>query len=67
MAITLELTHSPALVRKAGGDSFSLSAGKRFQVRHNESGEVVDILDETTDIGEEWEYSVSILLVKKTV
>ena len=67
MAIILEITHSPSLLRYAGGEQFTLTEGQRLQVRHNGSGEVVDILDETTDIGEEWEYSVSILLVKKTV
>jgi len=65
MAITLEMTHSPSLLRYAGGDRFTLTEGQRLQVRHNGSGEVVDILDETTDIGEEWEYNISIVLVKR--
>jgi len=65
MAITLEMTHSPSLLRYSGGGRFTLTEGQRLQVRHNGSGEVVDILDETTDIGEEWEYNISIVLVKR--
>ena len=60
MTITLLTTHPEGLLRRSGGETFTLSAGKRLQIRHNESGEIVDVLDETVPSGKEWEVSISV-------
>ena len=67
MAITLINTFPEDTIILSGGETFELSAGKRTQIRHNESGEIVDILDGVVPEGKKWAVSVSLHIVETYV
>ena len=56
----MELTkyETPAVVRYDGSRVFDLSAGNRMQFRDNESGEIVEFLDETVPQGKKWSVQI---------
>jgi len=49
---------------KAGGEIFTLSAGKQLQVRDNESGSVVNRLNETVPAGKAWTVTIDITIAE---
>lgn len=48
-----------------GNDDFTLSAGKRIQIRDNESGSIVNRLDVEVPAGKSWEVHIH-MTVKET-
>ena len=56
--IELRITHPEGLVRKSGGESFVVTAGKRVKIKTSPRGD--DIMDEGVPDGKKWDVSVSI-------
>ena len=56
--ITLEITHPEGLVRKSGGESFVVTAGKSLKIETSPRGD--DIMDEEVPDGKKWDVSVSV-------
>ena len=67
MAIELIATHPEGLITMAGGDSFVLSAGSRLQVRHNEDGEMTNILNEKVPNGRSWKVNIRVKIYQTDI
>lgn len=67
MAIALNLSHPFEECIKAGGETFFMTEGSTIQVRHNESGSIVNILNETVPAGVKWEISVNVHIIEEKV
>jgi hypothetical protein len=58
----LELTHSPTLLRKTGGESFNLVAGQSLKIESSPNGE--ELLVAEVPAGKKWTVSVSVSTVE---
>jgi len=68
MAIVLGSgTSRPASVVYYDGEEFQLSAGTRMQLRDNETGEIVNRLDEIVPAGKVWNVSVYVSVIETDV
>ena len=56
--IELRITHPEGLIKKSGGESFSVSAGKSLKIETSPQGD--DIMNEEVPDGKKWDVSVSI-------
>jgi len=54
----------PATVEYLGNDVFVLTSGTRLQIRDNETGEIVERLDEVVPSGKSWEIHLHITITE---
>ena len=67
MSITLATTIQAAIAETShsvGGETFTMSAGKRLQIRDNETGEIIDRFDETVPTGKAWTVTIDISIAE---
>jgi len=67
MSIILATTTQAAVAETShsfGGETFTMSAGKRLQVRDNETGEIVDRFNELVPEGKAWTVRVEIAIAE---
>jgi hypothetical protein len=49
------------------GETFVLSAGSKMQIRDNETGEIVNRLNETVPDDKQWSVSISLSIIETSV
>lgn len=67
MAIILSTTTQTARAETShsvGGTTFTMSAGKRLQIRDNETGEIVDSFNELVPEGKAWTVTIDIAIAE---
>ncbi len=64
MSIDLDTVRESGDKVMSAADVYILSAGSRTQLRDNETGEVIDRMDETVPDGKVWTVNVSIQIIE---
>lgn len=65
--INLSEYNIPQSRKLVGDETFPVPAGRRVQVRHNNSGEIVNVLDETVPAGKTWSVTVFVTIEETDV